>query len=215
MRTAPILEDSYYHVFNRGNQKQILFYDAADYSRFLFLLLYLQSPVTFTQINRRVQKFVDTQDFDIKPKDIAEIVATRYVSVLNFCIMPNHFHITVHNVTEEGIEKYMHRVGNAYAKYFNTKYERTGHVFQGTYKANTILDDEQLVYTSAYIHKNPHELTSFANACHQYPWSSYSDYVHQNRWGKLLDHSSISDTFDTPAEYQTYVETSGAKMSNT
>lgn len=211
MRSVPILDLSTYHVYNRGNQKQTLFFDQQDYARFLFLILYFQSPEVFTQINRNVSKFVTKQSFGVKKDDEEEVVKRRVVTLQNFCIMPNHFHLTVFNNSETGLEKYMHRISNGYAKYFNTKYERTGHVFQGTYKAVLIDSDKQHVYTSAYIHKNSEEITEWQGRADSYIWSSYQDYIRENRWGELLDISTIRDTFSSSQEYRTYVELSGAK----
>jgi hypothetical protein len=104
----------------------------------------------------------------------------------------------------------MHGVSSAYATYFNKRYDKSGHVFQGAYKAKIILSDKQLAYLSAYIHRNPHELDMWKGRSHKYPWSSYQDYD-RNRWGSLLDRTTITDTFKSFQDYQEYVETSGAK----
>jgi REP element-mobilizing transposase RayT len=171
MRALPILSDSYYHIYNRGSLKQILFYNQADYARFLFLIMYFQSPVILTQTNRYVRNYLETGAYGVKEKCVQDICEDRFVEVLNFCIMPNHFHLSVRSVTDDGISKYMHRVSSAYAAFFNKKYGRSGHVFQGAYKAKFISSDQQLTYLSAYIHHNPHELTEWKNKSHEYPWS--------------------------------------------
>lgn len=210
MRSTPILSDMYYHVFNRGNQKQKIFLDTSDYSRFLFLILHFQSPVTFDHLGRHVIHYAKHRSFKVSDKDVQRIISDRHIELLNFCIMPNHFHLTVHNLTEEGLSQYMHRVSNAYAKYFNTKYDKTGHVFQGVYKAIGITQDEQLTYLSAYIHRNSKELKFWDGKEHEYPWSSFQDYD-KNRWGQLLAHREISQTFKSFQDYKFFVEESGAK----
>ncbi len=210
MRSTPILSNTYYHVYNRGNNKQKLFLEKTDYLRFLFILLHYQSTLPVTHINRHISSYIKTGKFKLKENEISDIVKNRNVELLNFCIMPNHFHLTIHNLTEEGLSLYMHRVSNAYAKYFNTKYQKTGHVFQGTYKAKIIDTDKQLHYLSAYIHKNPQELSKWKNRYLQYPWSSIQDY-NENRWGKLLNTQAILSTFKSFSEYETFLQTSGAK----
>lgn len=210
MRLLPILSDSYYHVYNRGSLKQVLFHDEADYVRFLFLLIYFQSPVVLTQTNRYVRNYLDEGTFGVKDKYVRDICQDRFVEVLNFCIMPNHFHLSVRSVTDEGISKYMHRVLTAYASYFNKKYDRSGHVFQGAYKAKFISSDQQLTYLSAYIHRNPHELSEWKNKSHEYPWSSYRD-CKVNRWGTLMSVEGIVKSFGSYNAYKEYVENSGAK----
>ncbi len=210
MREIPILADNYYHVYNRGNLKQLLFHDKADHARFLFLLLHLQSPVVLSQTCRYIKKYLKSGKFDVSEDYIKQIKQEKFVEIINFCIMPNHFHITVRSLTEDGISKYMHRVSSAYAKYFNARYEKTGHVFQGTYKARLVLDDRQLTYLSAYIHRNPHEIKVWEGRSEEYPWSSYQDYQ-INRWDGLLQPRVITETFRSFQDYHHFVVNSGAK----
>ena len=125
--------------------------------------------------------------------------------------MTNHFHIAVCEVEEKGIIRYMQRVLNAYAKYFNTKYEAVGHLFQGPYRAVHIEDNDQLLFLSTYIHRNSRELPGMAGNEHQYEWSSYRDYLGPNRFGKLLDPSLVLDQFESANDYRVFVDSSIAK----
>ncbi|MFH1460879.1 MAG: transposase [Patescibacteria group bacterium] len=142
----------YYHVFNRGNNKQDILFDQRDWIRFLFLILYFQSASPIYNIGRQVSYFGKHKVFNIAmPQNyITELVA--------FTIMPNHFHFILHEIKENGISKYMQKIQDGYTKYINTKYNRSGHLFQGSYKLVHIKSDEQLLYLSAYIHRNPREL---------------------------------------------------------
>jgi len=212
MRNITITKNTPYHIYNRGNLKQTIFHDPSDYARFLFLILYFQSPQIIPHVSRAVGHFLKHKTFKISEDIIEEIVDTRTVELLNFCIMPNHFHLTIKNLDEHGISKYMHRVSSAYAKYYTSKYETSGHVFQGTYKAKEILTTEQLVYTSAYIHRNPCELSKWQDHPEHYLWSSLSDYS-TNRWNKLLKPEMILSAFDHYEDYMHYCSTSGAKTS--
>jgi len=105
----------------------------------------------------------------------------------------------------------MQRVLNAYAKYFNTKYEMVGHLFQGPYRAVHIGSNDQLLYTSAYLHRNPRELPGVAGREHTYEWSTYSDYLGPNRFGDLLDTSLVLEQFESLADYRVFVDSSIAK----
>jgi putative transposase len=210
MRSIPIEKGCYYHVFNRGNQKQQLFFDRSDYIRFLFLLVYFQSPQTFSHLDRQVSYYLNNGHFNISEKDIQKIAKNRFVDLINFCAVPNHTHLTLYNRKIDGIPLYMHRVSNAYGKYFNTKYDKTGHVFQGTYKAINITDDNYLSYLSAYIHRNPREIKKWRNKEHLYPWSSFGDYK-ENRWGILLKPEIILERYKDFEEYKQFVLESGAK----
>ncbi len=211
MRIEPIIKNTYYHVYNRGVLKQIIFLQKTDYIRFLFLLIYNQSPTQLDQTNRYVTKFLKTNSFSVPLEKQQEIVSTSYVKILNFCIMPNHFHIALQTTQDGGLSKYMHRVCNAYGKYFNLKYEKSGHVFQGQYRARIIDDENDLTYLSAYIHLNPREIPGWKNKETDYPWSSFQDYTN-NRWGDLLHTTDILDRFSSKhLSYTDYVKASGAK----
>jgi REP element-mobilizing transposase RayT len=74
------------------------------------------------------------------------------VTILAYCILPNHYHLVLRcNNVEGGLSKYMQRVGGGYTMYFNQKYERTGSLFQGKFKANHVDSDSYLRHILAYV----------------------------------------------------------------
>lgn len=210
MRIIKIVPGEYYHVFNRAINKQVIFHDIADYTRFLFLILYFQSSVNFPQIGRLVKHHVKHSVFDTM--DVKKIIKKRTIELVAFCIMPNHFHLIIKELEDGGTAAYMQRVLNAYAKYYNTKYGKSGHVFQGPYRAVHIKDNRQLLYLSTYIHRNVREISRWFNKERQYPWSSYQDFVDENRWGDLLMMDIILGQFKSKRKYREFVETSPAKL---
>lgn len=210
MRNIKIAPGEYYHIFNRGMSKQLIFHDDRDRRRFLFLILYFQSPTVFQKISRSIKLFVQHSVLDI---DITkEIVKKRFVELNSFCLMPNHFHLIVKEVEENGIARYMQRVLNSYTKYYNTKYDKSGHLFQGPYKAVHIKNNNQLLYLSCYIHRNPRELKEWFNKESDYQWSSYQDCVNKNRFEELLVLDIINGQFKNKKEYDEFVKTSPAKL---
>lgn len=215
MRTTPIAPGEYYHVFNRGNNKQQIFLDNRDWIRFLFLILHLQSPTTFFNMSRDVNYYVKHSVFNIAEDEIYEIVKNRTVELISFCLMPNHFHLILKEFSEAGISQYMQRILNGFTKYFNTKYKKSGHLFQGPYKIVHVEDNEQLLHLSSYIHRNPRELKQWRQRENEYPWSSHQDYYDENRWGPLLSQSIILDQFEDKNEYHQFMKTSTAKLLDT
>ena len=125
--------------------------------------------------------------------------------------MPNHFHLIVYELKEGGIAQYMQRVLCAYTKYFNAKYKKTGHLFQGPYKAVNVERNDQLLYLSTYIHRNPRELLKWKNKEQLYPWSSYQDFIKENRWEELLKQDIILKQFPNKEDYDEFVKSSPAK----
>lgn len=206
-----LIPGEYYHVFNRGNNKQNIFYDQKDWARLLFLILYFQSPVNLQNIGRQTSRFVQNRILNISDDIIEEIIKNRYVELINFAFMPNHFHLTLYELKKGGISTYMQRILISYTKYFNIKHEKVGHLFQGPYKIVHIENNEQLLYLSTYIHRNPREIKGWTNKEGDYPWSSYQDYVKENRWGKLLENNVILNQFSSKSEYHKFVKTSSAK----
>jgi len=210
MRRIGFTEGEYYHIFNRGNNKQRIFSEERDWLRFLFLVMYLQSPVSFSNPGRQVTYFVKHQMFNTKSTD-ESILKNRFVELVSFALMPNHFHLMVRELKQGGISQYMQKVLNAYTKYFNAKNEMSGHVFQGPFKAVHIERNEQLLYLSAYIHHNPKGMPRWRKKPQDFPWSSYKDYVTNNRWGDFLTRDIILNQFASVQEYEEFVQRSEAK----
>jgi len=216
IRKVHFAPGEHYHLCARGVSKQKIFLEERDFIRFLFLILHFQAPVKFFNIGRQVGCFVTSKAsnikaFNIHEEDIKNIISAREVLLEGFAIMNNHFHIFLKEVEQRGTTNYMQRVLTSYAMYFNTKYKRSGHVFEGKFRAVHVESNEQLIYLSAYIHRNPREIAGWTGKEYRYPWSSYQDYIRNNRWGKLLDPSIVLDQFSDPASYRKFVEKSGAK----
>src|SRR3989344_5266869 len=211
MKRENISVNEYYHVYNRGVGKKIIFKDDRDRFRFLFLILYFQAENNFPQISRIISSYVKHRVFDINEDVKSKIILNRFVELTGFALMPNHFHLIVKESKEGGMGKYMQRVLNSYTKYFNTRYGVSGHLFEGPYKAVHVESNEQLLHLSAYIHLNPRELKEHRNREHDFSWSSYQDCVEENRWGGLLCNEIFVEQFDSKKEYKNFVQTSGAK----
>ena len=204
----------YYHIYNRGMQKQLIFETDKDRLRFLFLLFVFQGKNSIKNISREIKQNVQSSTLHIRPELVKEVLKNRTMELISFCFMPNHFHLQILEKTEGGISKYMQRVLTAYTKYFNVKHQKSGHLLQGSYKSVLMENDLQLMHTSAYIHKNSRELTNWKKKEDKYPWSSFQDYVSLNRFGKLLSTGIILDRYDNNKKsilYKNFVDTSLAK----
>lgn len=149
-------ENSYYHIYNRGVEKRLIFIDNQDYSIFLLYLkeyllpkgeqkLYeqLSNPNTSYKERNKILRLLRLNNF-------ADEIALHA-----YCLMPNHFHLLVKQKSYNSIDKFMHSLCIRYAMYFNRKYKRVGSLFQDVYKAVLIENEPQLLYLSSYIHRNP------------------------------------------------------------
>lgn len=162
------VENSFYHVYNRGVEKRKIFLDDQDYAVFLHLLKYYLSP-SLKDLHP-LQKLPDYKPKRSRPlKNLSEEIELH-----SFCLMPNHFHLMIRQKTKRGMEKLLRKLTTTYAMYFNRRYDRVGYLFQGRYKASLIDGDNYLLHLSRYIHLNPKELEKNLS---EYPYSSYPFYL--------------------------------------
>ena len=200
-----------YHVYNRGVNKQAIFQKTYDYARMLFVVIFAQSPLALSNVSPHIESLLKNRDFNVSNSIANKILQERTVELSTFALMPNHFHLELREVAEGGIADYLQRLEISHTKFFNIKYGRSGYLFQGPFQSVHMKTNEQALYLSAYIHRNPRELSGWKNKEDIYPWSSYQDYVKRNRWGAFLNSEITLGQFSTPAEYRDFVETSGAK----
>lgn len=194
-RIIPFETSSFYHIYNRGVEKRQIFANEKDYQRFLQTLYYYQFSGPKPKFSQRNHfKITSVQKFNQNQK---------IVDVSCYCLMPNHFHILVRQVKEDGIKEFMQKVINSYTKYFNTKYKRVGPLLQGTFKALPIETDVQLIHVSRYIHLNP-LVSSLTENLESYPYSSYLDYLGLTS-GKICSMESILNFFKNAADYKEFI----------
>jgi len=147
------LENSYYHIYNRGVEKRLIFQDLEDYSVFLS---YLKNYLIFKDVSK-LQQNLSNKEITYKEKDkiVKQIRLNNFsdeITLIAYALMPNHFHFLVKQKNSGSIDTFMNSLGTRYTMYFNRKYKRVGHLYQGVYKAVNISSDEQLLHLSRYIH---------------------------------------------------------------
>jgi REP element-mobilizing transposase RayT len=211
MRKVKFAYNEYYHLCGRGVGGKNIFIDEADRTRFIFLIMYFQSPTPFSNISFYIRRFLQKGHFGIKEELINKIIKDRQLELISFCLMDNHYHLIVRNIEDSAVSAYMQRVLMAYSKYFNAKYSKKGHLFQGPFIAVHIKNNTQLLHASAYVHKNPKELPNYTDSYFNYPYSSLKDYIESSRWGELLKTSIVLSQFKNSSTYKNFIETSTAK----
>ncbi|OGE71980.1 hypothetical protein A2617_04900 [Candidatus Daviesbacteria bacterium RIFOXYD1_FULL_41_10] len=193
-RATPLVIGEYYHLFNRGSEKRDIFTQPRDYKRFLKTLYYYQ----YTGPKISFSKFTKSDFNSFKPNP-----ENKLVQILCYCLMPNHIHFLLKQVKENGISIFMSQLFNSYTKYFNTKYNRVGALFQGVFKSVLMESDEQLKHTSRYIHLNP-VVAGLTNDLFSYNWSSYYDFLTGNE--KISSVNQVLNFFPSLGKYYKFVE---------
>lgn len=200
---------NFYHVYNRRNEKNTLFLDDSDYKRFI-ALLYLCN----TKLHIDLSEFPEVCNFFNFNRD------ETIVDIGAYCLMPNHFHLLLHEKVDNGISLFMQKLSTAYSMYFNKKHSRTGSLFESRFKASHVSDDRHLNHLFAYIHLNPIKLIDkdwkekrisnieeAKNFLISYRYSSYLDYIGKNRKEKsILETSSFPNYFNTFKEFQNFID---------
>lgn len=195
MRQVILATDCYYHIYNRGVEKRTVFQNKWDYQRFLETINYYRLSPTPGKLSdfRRGVKFLK----DIKDQKML-------VKIFCYCLMPNHFHLLVQQLEDNGITKFLHRLLDSYTRYFNIKYDRVGSLFQGTFQAKLIENDSYLLQLSKYIHRNPKDISNIQ----EYSYSSYPFYLSGNLH-PFCDTEFIESYFSKTnprSTYQSFVE---------
>ncbi len=188
---------NYYHVFNRGNGKNDIFFDPQDYGIFIHRLRENLFPENELEVS--------PSSLDIKYK--RKQLPTDAFSLICYCLMPNHFHLLIRQNNEIKISKLIQKLCTGYAVYFQKKYDHVGHLFQGAFKAIPVENESYLTWLSAYIHQNP-TVAGIVKTPDEYAFSSYSDYIEKRNDG-LCDKRVIMDKFKTVNDYKKFVEESG------
>ena len=213
-RKENFMEGEFYHLYNRGNSKQVIFIDNQDRKRFIKMLYLANSIKGVNFKDDIVKKKIDAWEFDREE---------TIISIGAWTLMPNHFHILItipspksnfglKRGERNAISIFMQKVCTSYSKYFNTKYNRTGGLFETNFKSSYINTDPYSKYIFSYIHLNPIKLIDklwkenrikniekAKKFLENYEWSSYQDYCGKKRdENKILTKKDFPEYFDNP-----------------
>lgn len=170
------LDETYYHIYNRGVNKRRIFIDNEDYTVFLNLLKrYLSNTPIKDNKGREYTSLFDR------------------IELLSFCLMPNHYHILIYQKDSLAITSLLRSVATSYTMYFNKKYKRVGPLFQDRYKASLVSNDAYLMHISRYIHLNHKDYKNWE-------FSSYPYYLREKN-ASWVRPDRILELFSNTQEY--------------
>lgn len=191
------MEKEYYLLSGRAAKGTTgLFLDTQDYARFLFLILHFQSPTPIQNVGFYTRSYLRQGKFTLGESRVKKIIKTRQLELISFALTPGFYHLLVRNLERHSISAYMHRSLMAYGKYFNSKYGRSGHVFDGPYRATHLTNKTSLLEASRHAN-----LSCDASD----PFSSNQDYLEDNRWGELLKTDLVLSHFKGVGEYSNFL----------
>ncbi len=179
-------QGSIVHVYNRGNNREKIFYDKQDYKAFLF----------------RIGLALGIKEEILQKENLLSVPYSRiritgnddFFKLHAFCLMPNHFHLLIEQIGDVSISTLISQICTSYAMYLNKKYKRIGHVFQDQFKAVLIENEPQLMWTSTYIHINAVK-DKIVKHPSEYIWSSYNDYASERNL-PIVTKDLLLETFE-------------------
>lgn len=202
-----IIADHIYHVLNRGVDKRNIFLDKRDYFRFIRDLYEFNDENPVSNLNYFFRKSYMDIGRRYNPKLLVKILA--------FVLMPNHYHLLVIPVRDEGLSLFMKKLNMGYAKYFNERNKRSGALFQGKYKAVHVQREGHFIHLPYYIHLNPLDIKfpewrerkirspkKALSFLKEYRWSSHRDYLGIPNFPSLIKRDFLLEYFGGEKEYE-------------
>ncbi|MFH0764722.1 MAG: transposase [Candidatus Omnitrophota bacterium] len=193
-----------YHVFNKSIAGFVIFNNESEFNRMLKLFQYYKYEKSYYSFS----KFTELQKSKIENRKIELPLLKeggKSVAIISYCVMPTHFHLILKEIKENCVPTFMSKMLNSYARYFNIRHNRKGHLWEGTYKKVLITSDEQLLHLTRYIHLNP--VTAYlVNKPEEWPYSSYKEYLKIGIKPSeiICDHTDLFNI--TPSAYKEFVE---------
>lgn len=219
MRRVKFEKGKIYHIYNRGVEKRDIFLSDGDRWRFLQGLYLFNDESASTNLLYRLEQEKGKMHFGIL-KDYMKkegIDRKPLVRIMADCLKPNHFHLLLEEMQEDGISRFMHKLATGYTGFFNKKYDRVGPLFQGAFKAVEVKNNDQLRYLIVYINainpgqelepelksvaQDPEEILRFAE---HYPWSTHLEYLGK-RDSIITDKGVAGTLLSTSSEYRKLV----------
>jgi putative transposase len=196
-RATPFLPDQYYHFYNRGNNRQAVFFERENYLYFLRgikkyvrghveVIAYCLMP-THYHILVRIKQFLVNQTSDLQT---SEVLKTSEVSGKE---IPE----------SKAVSLAMQKFGISYTKAINKRFSRVGALFQGQFQGKPIKQYDHLLNLCVYIHANPVK-DGLVALPEDWEFSNYLEWMNL-REGTLVNREFIEDNFGTPEEYKMLV----------
>ncbi len=198
MRKTPFLIGKYYHIYNRGTDKRVVFKDNIDLQRFF------QSMGEFNTLEPIGSIFEN----NFKKKENQLLLGTPTTKLVDFvvyCLNPNHYHFILTPLVDQGIEKFMQRLGGGFTRYFNERYNRNGVLFQGKFKSVYIDSDEYLLYLNVYVNLNDRVHSLGTPTTKWVTKSSWNEYVGEGG-ENICNKEMVLDRFNSKLEYKEFAE---------
>ena len=153
--------------------------------------------------NHREKTFRDHRDYQEYLERLGNYRKRMDATVYAYCLMPNHVHLLVETGAQP-LSRFMQGLQQSYTQYFNRRYRKVGHLFQGRYKAIVCDKDQYLLTLIRYIHLNPFRAKLVRNV-DDYRYSGQRHYA-QGELNELVEPSRVLDMLGGRAGYRRFIQ---------
>ncbi len=164
----------------------------------------ITEPGFYHVISRGVERrdvFLEDEDYNSFLTILKEQFTSYNITLHSFCLMTNHYHLLI-ETKEKNISHAMKQLNSLYSMYFNKKYNRTGHLWQGRFASYYLYDDIHFWYVAKYIERNPIK-ANMVKSIEHYKYQSFFQWKFKHIHFELIKQSKIFDM--TLAEYEEFV----------
>lgn len=218
------MESIFYHTYNRGVEKRKIFLEGVDYFRGVHDIYEFNNVSAITNLGRQFSKNFNKNaegyPISINGGTINKVPGKRLLDIIAWSFMPNHYHFFSSPKLQNGLSKFQQKFGIGFSNFFNTKYKRSGVLFQGKYKKVRVVNDTQALQLICYIHSNPlelwkpgwkenrlrsEEIQSALNFLEKdYRFSSHLDYLRIKNFPSLISGDYLFNFFGGPEKYREF-----------
>jgi len=161
----------------------------------------IELPGKYHIVNRGVEQrvvFKEPEDYKHFEELLCVYAKSFNITIHNYCLMSNHYHLLL-EVKQENLSKFMRQLNMNYSIYFNKKYKRVGHLWQGGFKSWYVTDEAYLYTLMRYIEQNPLK-ANIVKHPEEYPYSSYHYFLNYKDIPECLKSSQIATNYKDDKE---------------
>jgi putative transposase len=169
-------------------------------------LLTWQRGMYYHIYNRGISKspiFREEANYLFILRKMKEVCRENQLNMIAYCLEPNHYHFFVRQDGEHPAGNLPQFVFNSYTKAYNKKYEHSGTLFEGRFRAKPIQTSSHLLHLCRYIHGNPVKDGLVVNPA-DWQYSNYLEWIGERK-GALVDHEFIKEQFGSAEEYKKFL----------
>lgn len=188
-RATPFAPETYFHIYNRGNNRERIFFEPENYLYFL------------KKIKAYLVPIMDILAYCLMPTHYHILGRVKDANKTSTDKTSEVFKTS--EVSSARVSNAMMKLSVSFTKAVNKRFQRTGVLFQGQFHAKPVTTSAYLFSLCRYIHGNPVKDGLVADIA-QWPYSNYLEWIGE-RNGALVDKAFVQDNFDTADEYRAFV----------